>query len=539
MILEIFRAAVHSVGTATTMTAAGVYLHRRGMITTETKTGMARYTQQIAIPCLFFTKIVDCPQNFAENEQCPNILAHLRDAWVLLIWPLYVLGVGLLVGKLMIYVAKPPKWQNNCVLAATAFANAMGMPITLLDVIGHNFKPPSDILMDPALDPSMFQSIYVILNPVLQWGLGGWLLSNDEHEQDGKKAESHKNDDEHDVGPETYKGHTSDESDEEVPLNDDHEFGPTLTSSYRRKVLSFISLEDAGYSTDDSSDLLPDENDANDDQCFKDKVGEYTNYGSSWEIDPKAKGTYFNPGSTSTGYTSTATEEEEQMIKVINVHNERFSSTKRGHDKKCTPYNSGDDVDDWRSILKKMLKKAMQPPAIGALAGFVVASYSPLRGLFVDLKHRADNAPLEWIFDGILILAKSAIPVNMCVVGVNLSIASQRRTSSSHSTHASPKTIAAVVIGKMLIMPLIGIITVWLLKTFVWEIPEGIKFQFYLVLLMNFVTPTANVVMVIAELGSGPDSKNVMASLIGWQYVVAPVMLSLTVMMIVSTAISK
>ena len=99
MIVEIFRAAIHSVGTATTMTAAGVYLHRRGMITTETKTGMARYTQQIAIPALFFTKIVDCKQNFAENEQCPNILDHLKDAWVLLIWPFYVLGVGLLVGK--------------------------------------------------------------------------------------------------------------------------------------------------------------------------------------------------------------------------------------------------------------------------------------------------------------------------------------------------------------------------------------------------------------------------------------------------------
>ena len=55
MMLQIFKAAVHSVGTACTMTAAGVYLHRRGMITSDTKTGMARYTQQIAIPALFFS----------------------------------------------------------------------------------------------------------------------------------------------------------------------------------------------------------------------------------------------------------------------------------------------------------------------------------------------------------------------------------------------------------------------------------------------------------------------------------------------------
>ena len=141
IIVEILKAACHSVGTATTMTAAGVYLHRRKFVTSEIKTGMARYTQQIAIPALFFSKIVDCPQNFS-NEQCPNILDHLGDAWVLLVWPIYVLLVGLMVGQIVIRVVRPPEWQRNCVLAATAFANAMGMPITLLDVIGHNLYHP-------------------------------------------------------------------------------------------------------------------------------------------------------------------------------------------------------------------------------------------------------------------------------------------------------------------------------------------------------------------------------------------------------------
>lgn len=153
MIFEIFKAAVHSVGTAATMTAAGtdqilvvfsfvppadsyvshiacsmhtgVYLHRRGMITPETKTGMARYTQQIAIPSLFFTIAIDCPQDHSSSE-CPNIMDHLRDAWVLLVWPIYVLLVGCLVGYLIIQIVQPPAWQRNCVLASTAFANAMG-----------------------------------------------------------------------------------------------------------------------------------------------------------------------------------------------------------------------------------------------------------------------------------------------------------------------------------------------------------------------------------------------------------------------------
>ena len=130
----------------------------------------------------------------------------------------------------------------------------------------------------------------------------------------------------------------------------------------------------------------------------------------------------------------------------------------------------------------------------------------------------------------------------MCVVGVNLSIAASQSSASSSRGNSSSsvvdtKTVIAVVAGKMLLMPIIGIITVYVLKTWFWDIPESIQFQFYLVLLMNFITPTANVVMVIAELGSGTDAKNVMASLIGAQYLVAPFLLSLTVMMVVWMAV--
>ncbi|CAB9525261.1 expressed unknown protein [Seminavis robusta] len=523
MILEIFKASIHSVGTAITMTAAGVYLHRRGMITSETKTGMARYTQQIAIPALFFTKIVDCPQNFS-HDQCPNILSHLGDAWVLLVWPIYVLGVGLLVGYIMIKIVQPPKWQHNCVLAATAFANAMGMPITLLDVIGHNFVPPGPI--NHNLDPTRFQSIYVILNPVLQWGLGGWLLSKDEEEeyelQPGKQESFRAND-------------------TMVPIVDpaDISFGGKLNSfRNRRKILSFISLEEAGYASESTPPSgVPTVNE--DDNVGLEEAG-YTTEEST-------------PLQQSRGMKEpTYTEEDELMSKDGESYGSSWQETeeelgaqipppiappaKRQSSRVVVVKHQPPEGELWR-ILKKIASKAMQPPAIGAILGFLVASYAPLRGLFVDMEHRADNAPLEWIFDGVLTLAESAIPVNMCVVGVNLDIASQRKISPSGQNGASAKTIAAVVLGKMLIMPIIGITTVWILKTYFWDIPQDIQFQFYLVLAMNFITPTANVVMVIAELGSGPDSKNVMASLIGWQYVAAPFLLSLTVMLVVWVAV--
>jgi hypothetical protein len=53
----------------------------------------------------------------------------------------------------------------------------------------------------------------------------------------------------------------------------------------------------------------------------------------------------------------------------------------------------------------------------------------------------------------------------------------------------------------------------------------GIDDSFYLVLMMVFITPTANNVMVMVELGSYL-SKQAIARLIGWQYAAAPLILT-------------
>lgn len=466
---------------------------------------------------LYCAEIVDCPQNFSDS-QCPNILDHLSDAWVLLVWPIYVLGVGLLVGWLVLKLVQPPAWQRNCVLSATAFANAMGMPITLLDVIGHNFQPPG-MAYNRSLDPSMFQSIYVILNPVLQWGLGGWLLSG-EGELPSTNADNNDktdpvsaNNDENRAFTRIRRANFSVPSLEDLGFSSVRRGEEEVMPVMRRNLYSIPTFGDAGFA-DERTGLLIQTTSSNGADSPMNSGTEETPPISDDEDDDSYN--YYEGNSNSSD-------------NIQNNLTQPIPEEKEQHQ----PHPTRPQNETLR-ILSKVASKACQPPAIGAMLGFVVASYSPFRGLFVDLQHRADNAPLEWIFDGILTLAESAIPVNMCVVGVNLSIASQQR--SSHESVAN-RTIMAVVLGKMLVMPLIGVLTVVILKTYVWNVPESIQFQFYLVLLMNFITPTANVVMVIAELGLGGAAKNVMASLIGYQYVVAPFLLSLTVMMCVWTAI--
>jgi hypothetical protein len=88
-----FVASLRSVGTAVTMAAVGVYLHETGCIKSEGKRTLAVLSQQVTFPLFLFTKIIYCNQDWS-NTPCPDITRSLEDVWMLLFWPLYVVGVG-------------------------------------------------------------------------------------------------------------------------------------------------------------------------------------------------------------------------------------------------------------------------------------------------------------------------------------------------------------------------------------------------------------------------------------------------------------
>jgi len=171
-----------------------------------------------------------------------------------------------------------------------------------------------------------------------------------------------------------------------------------------------------------------------------------------------------------------------------------------------------------------------------------------MRGILVDIEDRDGNAPLQWFFDGLFEVGKAAVPINMIILGCNLSASYMLNASSGSGTRkaaatATPpssfsnKTIMMIVLGKMVIMPLVGCISALLLHT-VYVVPQDIAGSLYLVLLVVFLCPTANNVMVMVELSSGGSNndnnsgvsaKESMARIIAYQYAIAPVVLSGTV----------
>ncbi len=301
-----FFAALRSVGTASKFVGA------------SGKKALARMSQQVTIPCLFFTKIVDCPQNFSADK-CPSFTDNLSDVWVLLFWPVYVVACGLLVGELAARISSTPKRQRPSVLAACAFANSTGLPITLLTVIHSNFPVTSEI---GKVDPNLFLSVYLILYPVLQWGVGGWLLS------------------------------------------------PSESNTYQDSEMNALSSKDSGVDLESKNS-----------EAASTMIEELS-------LDNVLEHTHPRTNTTNSSLES----EDDSFLPRENITEQAETVPKHSNRISQRPF---------KETILTALPKAFQPPVIAALVGLFISAFIPLRGIFVDLHDRDDDAPLEWLFDGL------------------------------------------------------------------------------------------------------------------------------------------
>ncbi len=340
-----FLASSRSVGTAVTMAGAGIYLHRLGLTNDDGKKLLAKISQKVTIPALLFTKIVYCKQD-SSQDKCTSIFDMLDSVWMILFWPLYVVGCGLIVGKFVIRMTNTPMYHRPLVLACCAFANSTGLPITLLSVIHQNFSPSTEL---GRIDATLFLSIYLLLYPVLQWGIGGWLLMEDDSDNDGKISEEgmKRIDD----------GVLEDNSKDSISLvKEENETACDATAgvsvSYSQSSSSALGNVEPNYF--ENSRLI--------DNYHEERIIDYSNYAD---------------------YTN-AIEQKQQQSTTEEEENDEDSQS----------------LLLW-SILRNGFDKAMQPPVIGALSGLLVAAIHPLRAILVDIDDRNDDALLEFIFDGI------------------------------------------------------------------------------------------------------------------------------------------
>ena len=215
-VLTTFLASIKSVGTACTLASVGIYLHQRGFVVGNGKRTLALISQQVTIPLLFFTKILYCNQDWSP-EPCPNVTDSLQDVWILLVWPLWVCTAGIGVGYCVTLLADTPSHQKNAILASVAFGNSTGLPITLLTVIHTNFGPSSAL---GVVDPTLFLSVYLVVYPVLQWGIGGMLLAPPANSAEGEFKREFKRESTKESDTESIEGLRLGADSLKIPSND-------------------------------------------------------------------------------------------------------------------------------------------------------------------------------------------------------------------------------------------------------------------------------------------------------------------------------
>ncbi|CAB9500104.1 Membrane transport protein [Seminavis robusta] len=467
--------SVQSIGTTATLASAGFYLHRRGFVLGSlSKKTMAFLSQQVAIPALLLTNLISCVEDPINPDQCFTVTDNFdQGLWVFLVWPLYVISWGATIGCLLATLTRTPKAQKRrrAVIAATAFGNSTGLPLTLLLAIQASSPPDSPVVQT---DPTVLISCYMIMQPIIQWGIGGFIFPKEDQEQDADAA---------------------------------------------RKRSRSIDVEEQGRSN---------------------------NLGVDVEVPSSPK-----------------IEDEANLAE-------------RSLEPCIIPMRTRIHAEELARKFLQVVSNFLQPPVIGALIGLFISAIPALRGLFVNL-NTSDSTPvpLEWLYNGLHTVGQAAIPMNMVILGINLSIAlgdtnpfrclyfmrrigpqASKRASCAEGTTSLPAeikthnddkkpadeapgmtiwTILAVIMGKLVFMPAVGVASVIGLKQFM-VVPPEIAGSLQLVLMLVFITPTANNLMILVELSAGAQVKQDMAKLIACQYLVAPVLLSLSVAVVVLVA---
>jgi predicted permease len=580
-VISTFLASVKSVGTACTLAGIGIYLHQCGFVVGNGKRTLALISQQVTIPLLFFTKILYCNQDWS-SDPCPNVTDSLGDAWILLVWPIWVCGSGLFVGYIVTIVADVPKHQRNSIMASIAFGNSTGLPITLLTVIHSNFGSSSVL---GSVDPTLFLSVYLVMYPVLQWGIGGMLLAPPSTPSSKKRKSSLVKTTKSVTETEASNGDDDGDDGDEDEMEDGSSIGmkrqlsmkSSIRNSLARNVINrkknekylishrglesvdasmYISIQEnlnrwgkpvygtAKGSFDGSLDgLITEQNEEGMNMNMRTRTESGADIGM--DLSEHDQHSHDNNDINSISIDENDNEDEQESSALLTTTTSGTGTTTSGISTSRTLISSRDKVESKEKLLdtiRMVFKRCFQPPVIAALLGLLFASFPRLRGILVDIDDRNGTAPFQWFFDGLCEIGRSAVPINMMILGCNLSASymleqpnynsSQELTATTDNHHSdkffSNKASLYVVIGKMIIMPILGVISTLLLQT-VYSVPEEIAGGLYLVLLIVFLCPTANNVMVMVELSGNGGSKEGMARIIAYQYAVAPIVLSGTV----------
>jgi len=483
-----------------TLAAGGALLRYNGVMTPQVSKGLSKLSMQLTIPCLLFTTAVDCKQNWS-HEPCPSLWLSLQEGWPMFLLPLVYVPVGLVVGYCAARLGQAPPNFVRSGAAAVAFGNSTGLPIVLLTCIHSQYAPDSGL---GRVNPLLFLSVYLILYPVLQWSIGGALLR-----------------------PRPTK-----------PWPD-----PDLTNPLLEEM---VQQEDA----DRARRAAHQDSEAHSHSRYSESATA-SHFGTLSEEFHKSP--LFTPELPIAMVQGSS--QDLAMLARMHESNDHYLPLASVHEPSSPVHANGDvspadqlaashcipEQNRWADI-GIALARIFPPPVIGALMGMVVALTPFARGALVDTVSRDGGAPLEWIFDGLLKLGAAAVPINMIILGNSLykgltpkHLAQCDSETEEADGGVSLRTHFALSIAKLVVMPCVGLLVTLGIKH-MHIVDSSVDDAFYLVAMVITATPTANNIVVMAELAG--ESKDALAKCILVQYLLSPFLLTFWLSIFVYVAIS-
>lgn len=473
--VQVLWTSLKAVGTLAVMASGGIFLKRAGLMTPQVSRGLSEISMKLTIPCLLFTTAIDCAQDWSDDD-CPRLVDQLAEGWPMLLLPALYVGVGVLVGHGAVLLGGIDESFRRPAIAAVTFGNSTGLPITLLAVVQAQFSQASNL---GSTNPLVFLSVYLVLYPVLQWTVGAWLLSPKppevpgEVEMQGLRRSTWRN------SP-SFRVMTS----KRVPVA---QLGASDVDVHeRRRAQSVLELPSR-------SRLSTAEPGSSPSKSFP-EVG-----------SPRCAQGEPRRSDTASGLKEAGLD--------LPLGGAMASASSAPHPDAAPPALATPAID-W-ALVQTLIERVFPPPVLAALLGMLVNFLDPLRGLLVD-SNRKEGAILQWVFNGLKKIGQAAVPINMFILGATL-------TKGVSSGSVPMRTAIVVTLAKMVVMPTFGLLVCLAMKS-ARMISDGPDEAFYLVTTIVTATPTANNLMVMAELAG--ENKEGLATCIFVMYVSSPLLLT-------------
>jgi len=185
--------------------------------------------------------------------------------------------------------------------------------------------------------------------------------------------------------------------------------------------------------------------------------------------------------------------------------------------KKLSREKSLPSVSTLANITDQLKKAFANPPVIGSFFGMFVGLCGPVKALFFS-----EHAPLQAVASATAVIADAVVPLMNIVMAASLglklkSLRGKSNVLSESSLGISWRTLLTMFVGRMLVLPLIFL---GLLVAGLDFLPEDRWLR--LVLFMEPVAPTANMIIVIAHCLKQKEAAESMALSIIPQFLLFP-----------------